>query len=323
MGTVHAENAQRIPGAELVAVAATRPQRAADVGQRLNVRPCTYEELFASDDLDAVVLAARSVDHGPLAIQVLETGKHLFLEKPGATSLAQHDALRAESAWRPEQIVQVGYHRRFDASFVAARERVRAGDAGKPLLLSMTSRDTEWPPGEDPRDAGGFLLDMASHDYDVACWFLEDDPVEVSAVRQALVHPELGELGDLDNAVVTIRFARGGIAVTHVSRTARYGHDVRCEVIGTDGSVFVRGAGDGSELLLDKSAASRFPQDYRELFTDAYVAELTAFVNACAGEEQVGPTLADDRKAVVTGIAARASAVAGQPLAVGTDWPWP
>jgi myo-inositol 2-dehydrogenase/D-chiro-inositol 1-dehydrogenase len=322
MGTLHAENVQRIPGAELVAVAATRPDRAAAVGQRLGVRSCSYSELFSSE-VDAVVLAARSVDHGPLALEILRGGKHLFLEKPGTTSLSEHDALRAETARRPAQIVQAGYHRRFDPAFVDAHERVRRGEAGKPLVVLMTSRDTKWPPGEDPRAAGGFLLDMASHDYDAACWYLDDDPVEVFAVRQALVHPQLGELGDLDNGVVTIRFAQGGVAATHVSRTSRYGHDVRCEVVGSDGSVYVRGAGDGAAPRLDAADASRFPADYRERFADAYLAELTAFVAACNGDEAPGPTLDDDRRAVATGIAARASAVAGRPLAVGTDWPWP
>jgi scyllo-inositol 2-dehydrogenase (NAD+) len=323
MGTVHAENAQRIPGAELAAVAATRPGRAADLGQQLGVRSCTYSELFASDDIDAVVLAARSIDHGPLAVEVLRAGKHLFLEKPGATSLEEHAALREESAARPDQVVQVGYHRRFDSSFVDAERRVRAGEAGRPLVVLLTSRDMEWPPGEDPRDAGGFLLDMASHDYDAACWLLDDEPIEVNAVRQALVHPELGELGDLDNGVVTIRFAGGGIAVTHVSRTSRYGHDLRCEVVGSDGSVFVRGAGDGDVGRLDASDASRFPPDYRVRFAAAYLAELTGFANACNGDAPAGATLEDDRKAVATGIAARASAVSERPLEVGQDWPWP
>jgi predicted dehydrogenase len=174
----------------------------------------------------------------------------------------------------------------------------------------MTSRDSDWPEGEDPRDTGGFLLDMASHDYDAACWFLADEPVEVSAVRQARVYPHLAELGDLDNAVVTIRFAGGGVASTHVSRTSLAGHDIRCEVFGTRGSVFV---GNPDPL----------PADYRARFPDAYRLELQAFVDACHGEPAANATLADDRNAVAVGIAARASAVAGRPLEVGRDWPWP
>jgi scyllo-inositol 2-dehydrogenase (NAD+) len=323
MGTLHAENARRLPGAELVAVAAVREGRAEEVGKRLGVSYCGYRELFARDDVDAVVLAARSVDHGPLAVEILRSGKHLFSEKPGATSLAEHDALREESAARPGQVVQVGYMRRYDAGFVEARRRVQAGEGGKPLVILLTSRDTEWPEGEDPRDTGGFLLDMASHDYDAASWLFDDEPVEVSVARQALVYPVLAGLGDLDNGLVTIRFARGGIAVTHVSRTSPFGHDIRCEVVGSEGSVFVRGPGDGTADVIDRSDAARFPPDYRARFADAYVAELTAFVAACSETGPAGPTLDDDRRAVATGIAARASAVAGQPLAVGTDWPWP
>jgi predicted dehydrogenase len=322
MGTLHAENASRLPGADLVAVAAVRPGRAEEVGKRLGVASCGYRELFAWDDVDAVVLAARSVDHGPLALEVLTAGKHLFLEKPGATTLAEHDALRRESAARPEQVVQVGYMRRYDDGFVDAHRRVRAGEGGQPLVVLLTSRDTEWPEGEDPRDTGGFLVDMASHDYDAACWLFDDEPVEVFAARQAQVYPDLAKLGDLDNGLVTIRFAGGGLAVTHVSRTSKFGHDIRCEVVGSEGSVFVRGPGDSSATVIGSDDAHRFPADYRERFADAYVAELAAFVTACAGEGPAGPTLEDDRRAVATGIAARASAVAGRPLAVGTDWPW-
>jgi predicted dehydrogenase len=323
MGTVHAENAKRLAGAELVAVAATRPDRASELGRALGVPHCGYAELFAREDVDAIVLAARSVDHGRLAIEVLRSGKHLFLEKPGATTLGEHEALRRESEARPGQLVQVGYMRRYDRGFVEAQRRIRAGDAGTPLVVLLTSRDMEWPEGDDPRDAGGFLLDMASHDYDAACWFLDDEPVEVTAARQALVHPELAALGDLDNAVVTMRFARGGLAVTHVSRTSRFAHDIRCEVVGSEASVFVRGAGDGDAALLGGSDATSHPADYRERFAHAYVAELEAFVRACTGEGPRGPTVDDDRRAVATGVAARASAVAGRPLEVGPDWPWP
>jgi predicted dehydrogenase len=323
MGTLHAENASRLPGVELVVVAAVRPGRAEEVAKRLGVAHCTYRELFERRDVDAVVLAARSVDHGPLALAVLSSGKHLFLEKPGATSLVEHDVLRRESAARPAQVVQVGYMRRYDAGFVEAHSRIRAGEAGQPLVVLLTSRDTEWPAGEDPRDTGGFLLDMASHDYDAACWYLDDEPVEVSVAPQAQIYPELAGLGDLDNGVVTIRFARGGIAVTHVSRTSRFGHDIRCEVVGSEASVFVRGPGDSSATVIGADDAGRFPADYRERFADAYLAELSAFVDACNGGGPRGPGLDEDRRAVATGIAARASAVAGRPLEVGNNWPWP
>jgi scyllo-inositol 2-dehydrogenase (NAD+) len=315
MGMVHARNALDLPGAQLVAVAAARPGRAQEVAAELCVAASMYEELIARKDVDAVVVAARSIDHAEVAEAVLAAGKHLFLEKPGATSVAAHDRLG-----EPEGlVVQVGYQRRFDAAFVQAKRRVDEGAIGQPLVVLGTSRDTEWPEGELPADTGGFLLDMAVHDYDVACWFLGGRAVEVSAVRQSRVYPELEALGDLDNALVTIRFDDGGMAVTHVSRTCAFGHDIRFEIVGSEGSLFIGEAGG----VLTARDRPRFPQDYRERFPDAFRAELAAFVDACRGDKRRGAGLAEDRRAVEIGIAARASAVAGRPLAVGPDWPWP
>lgn len=318
MGIVHARNAQALPGARLAAVAAVRPGRAKEVAAELRVDACTYAELLERDDVDAVIVAARSVDHAEVAKAVLAAGKHLFLEKPGATTLAGHERLR--EAARGELVVQVGYQRRFDAGYVEARRLVESGAIGEPLVVIVTSRDMEWPEGELPADTGGFLLDMAVHDYDVACWFLGERPVEVTALRQARVYPQLEALGDLDNALVTIRFADGGAAVTHVSRTCAFGHDVRCEIVGSEGSLFVGGV-DGT--LLTERDRKRYPQDFRELFVDAFREELAAFVAACRGEPARGAGLEDDRLAVEIGIAARASAVAGEPREVGPDWPWP
>jgi myo-inositol 2-dehydrogenase/D-chiro-inositol 1-dehydrogenase len=319
MGMVHARNARTMPGARLVAVAARRPGRAQEVAAELGVDARSYDDLLARDDIDAVVVASRSVDHADVASAVLDAGKHLFLEKPGATTLAGHERLR--SATRPGLVVQVGYQRRFDAAYVEARRLVEEGAIGQPLVVLATSRDLEWPGDELPEHTGGFLLDMAVHDYDVARWLLGEEPVEVNALRQARVYPALEALGDVDNAVVTVRFAGGGSAVTHVSRTCAFGHDVRCEVFGSEGSFFVGEAGPG---LLTARDRGRFPQDYRERFADAYREELAAFVAACRGDGPLrGAGLEDDLRAVEVGVAARASAVAAEPREVGRDWPWP
>jgi predicted dehydrogenase len=326
MGVLHARNAARTPGAQLVAVASTRPAQAAATAAELGVRAATYTELIEADDVDAIVVAARSIDHARVAVEVLRAGKHLLLEKPGATSLADHDAVRSEALSHPGAIVQVGYHRRFDPGFTELRRLVASGAIGEPLLVVATSRDMLAPEPEDPRPAGGFLLDMASHDYDTACWLLGQEPTEVTVTRQALVYPELVELGDLDNAVVTIAFDRGGIATTHVSRTCVYGHDIRTEVVGTEGSAFVGNAASAEGVtVVTRGGATRFPADYRERFAEAYRAELAAFVTACAGgtDDPCRPGLEDDRRAVAVGVAARSGAVAGVARTVGADWAWP
>jgi myo-inositol 2-dehydrogenase / D-chiro-inositol 1-dehydrogenase len=323
MGSLHARNAVRLGGARLVAVASTRPERAAAVAGELGVRGSTYEELLAADDVDAVIVAARSIDHAVHACAVLGAGKHLFLEKPGATSVADQEAVRAAAAAHPECMVQLGYHRRYDARWIEARRRVAEGAIGRPLLVLGVARDVRTPEPEDPVSAGGFLLDMASHDYDAACWFLGQEPTEVFVTRQSSVYPELEALGDLDNAAVTVRFDDGGVAALHISRTCPWGHDVRVEVVGDDGSVFIGNASSRAGVtVMRRAAGAAFPQDYRELFADAYAAELAAFVAACTDEGPAGPGLSEDRRAVTVGVAARASAVLGRPLEVGPDWPW-
>jgi myo-inositol 2-dehydrogenase / D-chiro-inositol 1-dehydrogenase len=323
MGSLHARNAARLRGARLVAVASTRPERAAAAAADLGVRGSTYEELLAAEDVDAVIVAARSIDHAVVARGVLGAGKHLFLEKPGATSVADQESVGAVAAAHPSCVVQVGYHRRYDARWVEAKRRVAEGAIGRPLFVVGVARDVRTAEPEDPVPSGGFLLDMASHDYDAACWFLGQEPTEVHVARQSSVYPELEAMGDLDNAAVTVRFDGGGVASIHVSRTCPWGHDVRVEVVGDEGSVFIANAVSREGVTVMRRAdGAAFPQDYRELFADAYVAELAAFVAACSGEGPAGPGLDEDRRAVAVGVAARASAVLERPLEVGPDWPW-
>jgi scyllo-inositol 2-dehydrogenase (NAD+) len=339
IGLMHAQNVGRDDGAELVAVASGTPERAAEVAGGLGgaVKALSHETLAAADGVDAVVLCCRAREHVKYAVPLLKAGKHVLLEKPGATTLADHNRLRAAAEAAPDTLLQVAYMRRFDPLFSEAQRLAAAGAIGQPLLVRMTSRDEEFPAGEDPADTGGFLLDMAIHDYDTASWILDQRPMRVSAERQALVHPQLLEAGDLDNAIVTVSYGGGGLATSHISRTCAFGHDIRAEIMGSEGSIFVGNGADGSGVtVLDASSGNRFPRDYQARFRDAFRAEIAHFVAACAavlGGASVDAALAiaggdpatlnDDRFAVETGVAARASAVQERPLTIGEEWPWP
>ena len=339
IGLMRAHDVARHDGAELVAVASETPERAAEVATGLGggVQALSHEGLAEANDVEAVVLCCRSRDHVKYAVPLLEAGKHVLLEKPGATTLADHDRLRAAAGAAPDSVFQIAYMRRFDPLFLEAHRLVTAGAIGQPLVVQMTNRDEEFPPGEDPADTGGILLDMAVHDYDTACWILGQRPVHVFAERQALVHRQLFEVGDLDNAIVTVSFDGGGLATSHISRTCAFGHDIRAEILGSEGSIFVgNGAGGPGVTVLDASNKDRFPRDYRDRFRDAFRAEIADFVAVCAaakrgdaasatglGSSGAAATLEDDRRAVETGVAARASAVHERRLTVGEDWPWP
>jgi scyllo-inositol 2-dehydrogenase (NAD+) len=329
IGLMHAQNVARDEGARLVAVASATPQRAAEVavGLGAGVQALSHEALAAAEDVEAVVLSCRATEHVKYAVPLLEAGKHVLLEKPGATKLADHDRLRAAAEAAPGSLLQIAYMRRFDPLFSEAQRLVAAGAIGDPLVVRMTSRDEGFPAGEDPADTGGFLLDMAVHDYDTARWILGQRPVRASAERQALVHRQLLEVGDLDNAIVTITFDGGGLATSHISRTCSFGHDIRAEIMGREGSIFVGNGAEGSGVtILDARSRDRFPCDYQARFRDAFRAEIADFVARCAAAHPASSapaaTLDDDRLAVETGIAARASAVQERPLTVGEDWPW-
>jgi predicted dehydrogenase len=319
ISAVHRGCAVRSDGVELVGVASARGRATRDRVGPLDpdVRLLTMDELIGSDDVDAILVCTRTADHADHAVRVLEAGKHLLLEKPGAISLADHDRIDAAAASRPDQVVRVAYHRRHDPGFREVAERVAAGTVGPPFAVGLASRE-DFPPSADDGPAGGFIMDVGVHDFDTARWLLGADPT----TAYALVHNPVYLESDLDNAYVTIGHG-GAVATTHLSRTSALGMEIRCEVIGPDGSVVLAQAATGTGVtVLGPGMEPRFPADCRDRFAAAYQAQMDDFAAACRGEETPNATLADDRFAVATAVAARASATRGEPLEVGPDWPW-
>ncbi len=299
IGAVHARNAQASGAVALVAVASARGA----IGERLpwldaGVRRCGLDELFAADDVEAILVATRTTDHAAHAAAVLTAGKHLLLEKPGATTAAEHAAISSAAAARPGLIVRVAYHRRHDPEFLTLVRRVHAGDVGVPFAVHLTSRE-DFPPTDFDRHSGGFVLDVGVHDFDTAHWVLGQPGERVFAAAHAPVYPDAGP----DNAYLVIE-SGSGVATAHLSRTCRAGMDIRCEVVGTDGALHVGGP----------SAA--YPADCRDRFAAAYAAELADFAAACRGLPDSGATLADDAAAVAVALAAGESLATGATVAV-------
>src|SRR5690606_27028507 len=139
----------------------------------------------------------------------------LSLERAKTTSARVADAPRP---------IMIGFNRRFDANFASVRQSLVAGDIGKAELLSITSFDPAPPPISYVRVSGGLFRDMMIHDLDMASFIMGDRPVAVQAVGSALVDPEIEAAGDVDTAVVTLRYADGRIAVIKNSRRAVYGY---------------------------------------------------------------------------------------------------
>jgi predicted dehydrogenase len=319
ISAVHIAAAARSPGIELVAVASVRGRATAErTGPLDGVRLLTLDELLGGDDVEAVVVCTRTSDHAAHAVEVLRRRKHLLLEKPGGVTLADHRAIAAAAAELPGIVARVAYHRRFDHRFVELARIAGSGAIGKPIAVQMSSRE-DFPPSDADAAAGGFIMDVGVHDFDTARWLLGRDPESVFT----LVHSPVYRDTAVDNAYVTISLG-DAVATTHLSRTSAVGMDIRCEVIGTGGSAVVTDApgGGGGVAVLAAGAEPAFPADCTVRFAAAYDSQLDGFAAACRGAETANATLEDDRWAVATAVAARASGARREPLEVGPDWAW-
>jgi myo-inositol 2-dehydrogenase / D-chiro-inositol 1-dehydrogenase len=316
IGERHARNAAASDEVELVALTSLHGDAAEGLAAELGSRAASASELLAATDIEAILVASRTADHASHAVAVLEHGKHLLLEKPGAISSADHELISAAAARRPDLTVRVAYHRRHDPSFRELARRVAAGELGEPFAVHMRSSE-DFPPSDADRFAGGFVMDVGVHDFDTARWLLNQDPTSVYAVGRATRYEAA------DNFWITVSLG-AAVATTELSRTSRNGMDIRCEVVGSEGSALLCAAPLGRGLtLLGAADKDSFPRDCLEAFADAYRAELADFASSCRGQEAPGATLLDDAHAVATAVAARASALQGIPLAIGPDWEWP
>ena len=277
-----------------------------------------HRELLQKSDVDAVVIVTPTSTHVEVVCDAAAAGKQIFVEKPLALTVAGCDEAIAAAEAAGVQL-QVGFMRRFDPAYVAAKEKIDAGIIGRPVMIKSTGRDP-WRTSlkyAQREASGGLILDMAIHDFDAARWLMGSDVERAYAEGGCLVFPELADVGDIDNAVINLRFANGGIGNVDVSRNAIYGYDIRTEVIGSEGSVMIGGLQQTAMLTMTKnSIAHDTIPGFMERFREAYAAELRAFVSAIREGRPVPISGRDARAATAIGIAATRSFDEGRPVAV-------
>ena len=310
MGTIYAQQvAFAIPEAELTAIATRRTSVLQDYAEKLAV-PYTFTDpykLLQHDILDAVIIATPTHTHKDFIIATAQAGKHVFCEKPIALTLEATDAaLHAvdEAGVR----LCVGFMRRCDAAYVAAKQKIAQGVIGTPVLYKGTGRDPERPPIEYacPEVSGGLLLDLGIHDFDLARWLMGSDIKRVYCEGGVLVYPELEAVGDIDNAVINIVFENGTIGTIDVSRNARYGYDVHTEILGSEGGLHIGYLRQTPlNVLTPKHGVCHdIVQSFPERFHQAYVDQIERFIH-CLYEDTPFPADGyDARKALEVGIAA-------------------
>lgn len=311
IGRLHAEHlAWRLPEARLVAVVDPRLEvaQACASACRAERAVADYREVLEDPAVEAVIICSATDTHAAIIAEAAAAGKHIFCEKPIAHDLAAIDrALAAVEA--AGVLFQVGFNRRFDPTFRRVHELVAAGEIGTPHILRITSRDPALPPLDYVRVSGGLFLDMTIHDFDMARYLMGDEVEEVCAFGGVLIDPAIGRAGDIDTAVVMLRFADGALGAIDNSRQAVYGYDQRVEVFGASGAITVSNNTPHSAVV-SKADGVHGPKPlyfFVERYADSYLAEMRAFLESVRAGSPPPVTGADGRAPVAIALAARRS----------------
>ena len=318
IGRLHAQHlAFRIPQAHLVAVSDIVPEVAATCAAACDCPTVTHDHraILEAPDVEAVVICSSTDTHSQLIEEAAAAGKHIFCEKPIDFDLGRID--RALAAVEQAGVkLQIGFNRRFDPNFKRVRDLVAAGEIGQPHILRITSRDPAPPPIEYVKVSGGIFLDMTIHDFDMARYLIDSPVEEVYVAGGVMVDPQIGQVGDIDTAVITLRFQNGVIGTIDNSRQAVYGYDQRVEVFGSGGCVTADNDYPNTTVVSDARRVHRdLPLNFfMERYVASYVAEMEAFIDCVDRDEQPPVTGVDGRIPVVMGYAARKSYAENRPV---------
>ena len=313
IGQLHAANVLASPEATLVAVA--DPRFAAGM-PALDGIPAYADPAHVLEDpaVDAVLVCGPTPTHAEHIRAAAAAGKHVFCEKPVDLDPAvARAALAAAEASGVK--VQIGFNRRFDPSFRRVAAAVRAGEIGELCMLRVISRDPSPPPIEYVRESGGIFLDMMIHDFDMVRFVSGSEVVEVHARGAVRVDPRIGEAGDVDTAVVSLRLASGAVALIENSRVASYGYDQRVEAFGSAGAIEARNH-TGAATLLKTAAGEQSEKPlafFLERYEQAYRLELAEFLAAVRDDRQPSVGARDGLAPLWIGLAADRSLCSGRP----------
>lgn len=321
IGKVHTESiCNYVKNAEVKAIADPfLSEETAAWAKKLGVEVVTkdYHEILADPEIGAVLICSSTDTHSPISIEAIRAGKHIFCEKPIDHDVAKINEVRKALEGTGLKY-QVGFNRRFDHNFEAVRNAVQAGKIGEPHIVKITSRDPEPPSAAYVAVSGGMFLDMTIHDFDMARFLVGSDVEEVYVQSAVLVDPAIGEAGDVDTAVITMKMTNGALAVIDNSRRAAYGYDQRAEVFGSKGMVAVENdsVSNAKIATADGVTGEKPLFFFLERYMQAYAKEVTAFVDALVNDTEVPVNQDDGLKAVLIGLAATKSAKEHRPVKI-------
>jgi len=320
LGRVYARDlAGRIAETRLVAVADPVGTLAQEVAAEFDVPRFYTDPQALIDDaaVEAIVIVSPTDTHRQLVIAAAQRGKPTFCEKPPALSLDEIAAMK-EAIAKSGIFFQMGFMRRFDSGYAAAKKQIEGGRIGTPLVFKSTSRDPFRPSLEyaNPKSSGGMLIDMGIHDFDLARWFMGDVKT-VATIGATIAYPELMTVGDIDNAVASLTFTSGKIGVVDLSRSGIYGYDIATEILGLEGTLKIGYLRETPVMVLTKNSVAHDTVPYfMERFRDAYTTQLQNFAQNVLQDRPAPITIDDGLEALRIGVAATRAHETQKPVAV-------
>ena len=321
IGRVHINSiTTRVPNAKIKTVADPfLSEETADWAKSMGVEKTTkdYKEIINDPEIDAVLICSSTDTHSPISIEAIKAGKHVFCEKP-----IDHDVDKIMEVIKALEGTglkyQVGFNRRFDHNFQSLQETVAQGKIGTPQIIKITSRDPEPPSIDYVKVSGGMFLDMTIHDFDMARFLAGCDAEEVYVQSANLVDPAIGEAGDVDTAVITLKMENGAIAVIDNCRKAVYGYDQRAEVFGSEGMAAISNDSQSTTVISNaQGVTGEKPMFFfLERYMDAYGKEITAFIDAIEKGKDTPLNVYDGLKPVLMGLAAKKSSQEHRPVKI-------
>ncbi len=321
LGRVYARDlAGRIPETRLVAVADPAGNVATEVAEEFEAARSYTDPLALIDDpgIDAIVIVTPTHIHREQVIAAAASRKPTFCEKPPALSLDEVAAMKT-AIEDSGMFFQMGFMRRFDAGYAAAKKQIEAGRIGMPLVFKATSRDPFRPSLEyaNPKSSGGMLIDMGIHDFDLARWFM-GNVREVAAIGATIAYPELETVGDIDNAIASLTFTSGKLGVVDLTRSGIYGYDISTEILGLEGTIRIGYLRETPIMVMTK--ANGVSHDtvpyFMERFRDAYTNQLQNFAQNVLQQRPAPITIDDGMEALRIGVAATRARESGKTVTV-------
>jgi predicted dehydrogenase len=321
MGKRHAENLRRnVPEARLVAIADVSAERARQVATELEIERSygSLEAMLENKEIEAVLIATPDKFHAEAVGLAARAGKDVLCEKPLALNLPDaHETLDAVA--KAGRRLQVGFMRRYDPAYAAAMQRIEAGEIGVPVIFKSVGRDKDQPPlaAYESNVNGMLFYTNTIHDFDLARWLMRDEVSGVHAYTTSAIRPEVTKYGDIVASVVNLQYKQGAIGNIESYAQAVYGYDVRTEIVGSKGSIFVGSLQRMPAVFLSSRGGEQILADhFLSSFADAYLAEVRDFVRTMLSDGAPRVTGEDGLKALAIAVAAENSHLQSRPVAV-------